>query len=871
MKKAFLALFFVFICIVFGVGQGSTPSWAQDSSSPVIWTRLAGTAVDISINSQGQAYAVAPDGTPWRWDAMEQRWRAMSGDFIRITAAEDNRPWAINAQGVVFRYNGLWWENKDTDVADVAADALGNVYIAKISGEIKKWNPLRSEWRVLEGGGNRIALDMAGRPWTVARDGSIRAFDGKVWIVMPGRALDIAVGGDDTKVIADLEGRVRIWDDAQRRWLVVAGVDGVTAVAAAPDGGPWAVISGDAIMATTLLISPEQIKTEPGRPPGLKAPEANALVDSAPLAVAPSIQSNPANAATLTAPANSNAPLAVPPPNNAQPVGAPPLSTAPSSNTAGGPNIVSPTSTVQGTTDPATQTTKEDITFVDTKQTSETIAIGADGSVFGLDVGGNVLRWSNTRRRFESFPGTLARLAVDPQGNPWGISVLGRVFRHTGRLWKQIPNAVGSDIAIGADGTVVIADAEGSLFKLNTAMTRLERVPGNGLRVAVGPAGVPWTIRSDNQVQRCASSRCDIVPQKATDISIGPDGSVFVISFTGLLLRLKEDGKTFEPIRVPGHTPLKVAVGPNGFPWVVSTQKAVLSAKFFDRDEAQDRAIAASTSGDTQGTGTTASVVDVASGTSFTFSKNMRFDTFSNSLGFMGSLDGIAIGLDDNIYAHVNAGDLQIPDYKVWIFNEKAEKFEDHTANFSGEVEAMDADVDGNIWVIDTNSPPTIYRVTPTGTRTSFSVSGATGSATDLTIGSDGTIYAVIGRILYRMTPGTSSFRKFSNDDIRKVAVGLAGDLWVLDENYVVQQFTGSKFENRPLGQTVKANDIGAGEDGTVYIGAQSDNLLKKWNASNKSFDKVNNAKADIVDVDQDGRPWIAYTSSNTDIKRGKE
>ena len=123
------------VCVALSWGTGAR----AQATTGTDWTRMPGAAVDISINADGQAYVVAPDGTPWRWDKAEQRWRRMSGKFVRITAAEGNRPWAINAEGVVFRYNGLWWENKDTDVADVAADTNGNVYIAKTNGGTKQW------------------------------------------------------------------------------------------------------------------------------------------------------------------------------------------------------------------------------------------------------------------------------------------------------------------------------------------------------------------------------------------------------------------------------------------------------------------------------------------------------------------------------------------------------------------------------------------------------------------------------------------------------------------------------------------------------------------------------------------------------------
>ncbi|MBX2832899.1 MAG: hypothetical protein KTR23_17375 [Rhodospirillales bacterium] len=853
----------IVFCIVFGAEQPIKGAWAQDRSTSVIWTRLPGKAVDISINSLGQAYAVAPNGTPWRWDAIEQRWRKMSGDFVRISAAVGNRPWAVNAEGVVFRYNGLWWENKDTDVADVAADALGNVYIAKVSGEIKKWNPLRSEWRPMEGQAHRIALDMAGNPWGVTRDGHITAFDGKIWIEMPGRAIDIAIGGDDTAVIADAERRVRIWNRVANSWQVVAAVAGVTAVAATPDGGPWAVITDGAIMATTLLVAPEKIKTEEGKAPEIQAPQAVAPVESAPVAVASGVSAPPATPTTATAPlaqvAAATAPL-----QTAKGVIASPVALETSATAQNAPNTVAPSSGVSATLDPIAVTTTEDITFVNTQKSASVLAIGRDGSVFGLDAAGNVLRWSNSRKRFESFPGTLVRLAVDADGNPWGISTLGRVFRHTGNLWKQIPNATGSDIAIGADGAVVITDASGNLSKLNDAMTRFDRISGKGLLVAVAPDGTPWTIRSDSLVQRCASSPCDVFAQKAKSIGIGPDGSVYVVSDRGFLMRLGADGSTFDVVRTPGHSPQSVAVGPNGYPWVVTANALALASTFFERDEQSDRAVAASTSGDTAGSGDTAAVVDVSSNTDFIFSKNMTFDTYTTGLD---SIEELIVGQDDEVYVY------GIPDgqdaNKFLKFNSTKKKFEQVSISLDENLKNIDVDSDGAIWIAVNGS---VKKLSSTGSvQRTYSVSS--GSPRNLSIGADGTVYVVIGQTLYRLKPGTNAFTKFSNDDAYKVAIGRSGDLWITDTSNIVQQFTGTKFENRPLGQSVETQDLGAGTDGSVYITFWDGNkyLLKKWNATNKSFDTVKNVNADMVDVDSDGRPWIANTNEDSNVKRGKD
>ena len=61
--------------------------------------------------------------------------------------------------------------------------------------------------------------------------------------------------------------------------------------------------------------------------------------------------------------------------------------------------------------------------------------------------------------------------------------------------------------------------------------------------------------------------------------------------------------------------------------------------------------------------------------------------------------------------------------------------------------------------------------------------------------------------------------------------VGPGGDLWIMNQNSRVQQYTGTKFENRPKGTALQAQDMAVGADGSVYVIQNSDSLLKKWNA----------------------------------------
>ncbi|NQV86750.1 MAG: hypothetical protein HQ492_06705 [Woeseiaceae bacterium] len=819
---------------------------AQQTST-VNWTQLPGTAIDLSINAEGQAYSVSLDGTPWRWDKAEQRWRQMSGKFIRISAAEGNRPWAVSGKGEVQRYNGLWWETKDKDVADVAADTVGNVYIAKTDGSIKKWNPLRSEWRPIDGDARRISLDRDGRPWVVTMAGSIKTFDGKAWITFPGRALDIAAVGPDAVVIADHKGLVRTFNKATRRWDIIKNVQDAVAVALTPDGGPWAVTGGGAIMAMSLLV-PVIVKAKE-----IQAPGAQATGLSAQALTASNVSASSMSASSV-APASVSAPVSAAPVAAARPVvTAPPPSPSP------------PSSGSLASTDPAAVTAEGNIVFVDTLKSASTISIGKNGSVFALNQGRGLVRWSNTRKRFEDFPGSVVRIAVDPEGHPWGITALGRVFRHTGKKWNQIVGATGAEIAIGSGGDVMITDASGALYRLNDAGTRFDRVTGSGSLIAVSPIGVPWTVRPDGLVQRCDTNPCSVLAQKAKSISVGPDNSVWIVSDSNFLMRLKDDGASFEVVQVPGHTPSGVAIGPNGYPWIVTGAGKALASHYFERDESDDQKVVAAT-GDTVGTGSIATVAgNTVSG--FSFSKNMQFETAGADIFSSGSYVVLDAGNDGQIWGAANS--------TIGIYNTSSRKFNEKTLSLSSSVMSIyDFAVasNGDVWAYISTSfqEEKLYRER-NNTLKEYTVSGYTIGG--VTVTPDDSVYAIFytgGNYYIYKKPATSEiFTRLSNDgDPLDLAVGPANDLWVVDRSNIVYQWTGSKFEKRPAsGQ--KASNISVGADGTVYI-LDTSNALRKWNAANKSFDVVNNITGNRIAIDDDGRPWLAVDSTPT-VKRAKE
>lgn len=832
--------------LVFALGViNKVPVAAQEATAgpSAPWMPLSGSVADITMNADGQAYAVGRDGTVWRWDRVEVRWRPMSGKMQRITAAEGNRPWAVSGDGTVFRYNGLWWENRADDVVDVAADTHGNVYVAKADGAIFKWYDLRSEWRPVSGRAVRLALDYEGMLWAVAPDGTVQSFDGENWRAWNGRARDIAAGGTGQVGIATPEGDIRLLSDTDKAWTRLTGINEVVSLLIAPDNAIWAV-QGDGNLYTNKPVSSTEDEAENQKAKSISARSiaAEGIAVDVPSALLPSAQS----------------------------IAAPTVSTQTAEVNEAEVNENEPTQDRGSAIDPASITADDPITFFDTNKSADRIAIGKDGSIFALDADGNVLRWSNSRRTFESFPGSLVRIAVDPEGVPWGISNLGRVFFHTGLQWEQVRNVTASNIAIGSDRTVVVADTSGALFEFNANSKRFNRIQGSGNDVAVSPEGVVWVINADGFVQRCETFPCKILPQKASDISIGPDGRVWIVSQQNRLMRLKEDGSTFEMVATLGRELRDVASGPNGLPWFVSTNGRVFASSYFERDESEDRMIAARSSGDTVGTGASESPVS-DSPSAITFSKNMRFDTLDNGDITSGEA-WIEAGNDELVYAY------STQTRSFYTYDERRGTFVSKKTVLgtnSYEIEGFVVDSNGAIWT-DVNhvgqsaNLQGLYRDFDGSLR---KYDDPCNMIEDIGIAPDDTLYVVCSfasgnNKLYRKPPNSLNFRQIqTNVNIEKVAVGRAQDIWVLDYDGYVRQWDGSNFVRRPrTGQEASAISVGA--DGSVYIRINND--LAKWNSANQSFDKVNNVEVSHLTVDRTGRPWITFDTS-PEVKRARQ
>ncbi len=526
-----------------------------------------------------------------------------------------------------------------------------------------------------------------------------------------------------------------------------------------------------------------------------------------------------------------------------------------------------------GLTRPASATTtRETITFTDTQEDAFSLAIGPEGRVYALDTAGNIFLWSNARRDFLEFEGQVTRLVGGPDGTLWGINALGRIFFFDGRRWSQIRGEVASDIAVNRNGDVVLTREDGLVKRLDPALNRFVIDPGiRAVQIALFTDGTVVAIRESNQVQICEGGTCTNIGQRATTLAIGPDDSLFLIDRNGRLLRSTDRGESFTRIPTLGRDVSRVAVGPNGFPWVVTVDGDVLASRFFDRDESADNRIRVSVLGDTVGTGRTSEVISNQQSSRITFTRTLRFETFRAENDRFATLSDLIIGNDENVY--ITGTQLLSLAPEMDRFDERRRRFIEIPFPFPETVGAFDVEADGKtFWGITRSPPVKIFRSTNNGTSVrTFTIPNVPAFAfgSDITLDNDGNVYAIVGERIFRKGRNTSQFRSFSTQVARTIAIGMDDNIWITNDQNVVLRSDGDRFVN-PARRETMVSGLAVATNGSVFVISNNDAgnpQLFRWNASNRSFDAIRNTVPSRVAVTEDGLPWF---TEGLDIKRAR-
>ncbi|MCW5698186.1 MAG: hypothetical protein KIS96_15870 [Bauldia sp.] len=222
---------------------GSTPVAAVPDRSPVSFEPSAGTAVDLAIGADGSVFALRQGGALQRWSNGDRRFNDFPGDLDRLSVAPDGRPWGVG-RGRVFRHDGAAWREVPLrfQVHDLDIGADGRVFVVDTGDAVYELGEPPTRFTRRPGKGRQVAVAPDGSSyWLLNRDGRPFACDGESDCTPKGRiAQDLDIGPGGSVFIVDTGGALRRFDPATDGYDLVRAAN-TARVALGPRDRPWVI------------------------------------------------------------------------------------------------------------------------------------------------------------------------------------------------------------------------------------------------------------------------------------------------------------------------------------------------------------------------------------------------------------------------------------------------------------------------------------------------------------------------------------------------------------------------------------------------------------------------------------------------------
>ena len=167
------------------------------------WKKLSGAAKDIAVGANRSVWVIGTNKEGGGYGIYRQNrnsWTKIPGSAVRIAVAPNGRAWVVNKNDYIYRYNGKSWQKMSGRAKDIGIGADGSVWVIGTNVEgggfgIYKFNG-KNGWKKVAGSAVRIAVGPNGKPWVVNKNDHIYKYHGSGWTKLPGAAKDIGVGVD---------------------------------------------------------------------------------------------------------------------------------------------------------------------------------------------------------------------------------------------------------------------------------------------------------------------------------------------------------------------------------------------------------------------------------------------------------------------------------------------------------------------------------------------------------------------------------------------------------------------------------------------------------------------------------------------------
>ncbi len=502
------------------------------------WRTMRGRAGGLSVSPTGQVFAVDTEGNAHRYQGRGV-WSLIPGQFTAMAGALDQSLWALRTGGQLMRrVRGVWSDVAAMPLAAIAPAAIGGGLwaLSADGGVMRLTQPELNPVRIAAPPARQISVDEANQLWLLD-------FNGDLWksassnsngatdlnwsrVGFGGlKAKSIAGGARQSAYVVATNNDI-YWFDP-REGLFKPANGRASAVALGPRDALWALTPDGNILASLGALAAETTPTEMSSGAANTTPE-------------------------LSRPAVVN---------------------------------------FVGRAD----TTRKALQFRAVDGTAGDIGVSSGGAVFATGIESGVACFSSNLQKFlPVVSGAARRVSIAPDRDTWVVDVYGRVATIKAATGVATPATpiTATDVSVAADGTVYLVGTDERVFRRSTADGAFEplelRANGfalGGYRIAAVSRNVFWLANKSAGLWRCNGGACSAQNVTAKDISVGPEGSVFVVDASGNLQRQITGltagalGSVGSFARVGQGGVANVSVGPQGLPWIVTTAGKVLTAE----------------------------------------------------------------------------------------------------------------------------------------------------------------------------------------------------------------------------------------------------------------------------------------------------
>lgn len=486
-----------------------------------------------------------------------------------------------------------------------------------------------------------------------------------------------------------------------------------------------------------------------------------------------------------------------------------------------------------------------------------TLQAGADGSLWGMGIGGTVFSYNSQMQSWTQVTSGIAdiqKIAVGSNSAVWAVAWPDTDYRWdpSSQSFLQTSTAVWS-ISVGADGDTwglqsLSFSQTNSVYHFDFTTQAWIPVPGELNQIAVGNSGAVWGINQFEQIYRFnpGTGLFDYVPGALTSISIGADGGVWGVNFGG-------SSYYFDPLtqrwdQVPGDM-FQISAGSGANVWAV-TADVGLPYKYDPRTKTwllhpgQVESVSASADGAAWGVNDDGQIYQLSGSTQATqawhqvpgalvqlsaasdgnvwgvnrYGQIYTFDPLEQSwIWIPGTLSEIVVAAEGAVWG-IN------PEGSVYRYDYSKAGWDLMSGNLS-QIAVADT---GDVWGIDAQD--SVYRFN----AASETWTGIPGSLARLSVGVDGTVWGLDAQSnVYRFDAQSGVFTVMPGV-MKQISVGSNANVWALDGQGSIYRFDSGtqNWQNVP-GQLVQ---IRAAFDGSVW-GINSDESIFRYNAAAGSWD----------------------------------